>query len=709
MNRPDPYLRIPAVRPGRAAFFVVFVRRSVRAVLMLAFLFAAGTWTGGGLRAQDGATWDEFAAQYAFDAAASGLGESAVDDQLEQLYMMHLAPMDLNRADAASLARLPFLDDATADSLVAYRERVGGYYSLGELQLVPRLDYRTRRWLALFVYCGSPETKRPPLARRLVAGRWDVSGLLGVPLYRRAGQRSHSAEELDRYPNRQYVGDALNHSLRLTYSYGDEVNYGLKLDKDAGEPFASHGNYPYDEWAYYVRFRPGRRCQDLIAGNFRVDVGEGLLLGNRFLVDKAAAVTTFRPPSARLSPTLSTSGSQLFQGVATTWSLRRWRLTVFGSWRRMDANLDDEGRVTSLKTDGYHRTPLERTKRRNLGAGAGGAAVEYVRPDWRVGLAAAGVAYDRTFCPRDALYSRYYFRGRWTGGASAYFGGRWGRWTARGEAATDKDGHVALAGTATCRLLPDWTLGVEGRKLPVRFASPAGQTLQEGSRTANEEGVLVGSSFRLPGGVEATVYADWFRFPWATYRASQPSKGMELSGEFAWQQGRSRTWTLRYRMKTKQRDVAGYDDLMEFVTTHRLRMAVAGGAQRWQWTAAVDGAIERRQTGAVSRGIMGSGRVTWRPDRWRLAAMGAFFFTDDYATALSAYQPSFADSYGFLRCYYHGAAGALLAQWEPVRRWAIGVRASLTGYFNRSTISSGTQQIDAPVKADLLFRLAYRF
>ena len=165
MNRPDPYLRIPAVRPGRAAFFVVFVRRAVRAVLMLAFLFAAGTWTGGGLRAQDGATWDEFAAQYAFDAAASGLGESAVDDQLEQLYMMHLAPMDLNRADAASLARLPFLDDATADSLVAYRERVGGYYSLGELQLVPRLDYRTRRWLALFVYCGSPETKRPPLAR----------------------------------------------------------------------------------------------------------------------------------------------------------------------------------------------------------------------------------------------------------------------------------------------------------------------------------------------------------------------------------------------------------------------------------------------------------------------------------------------------------------------------------------------------------------
>ena len=45
MNRPDPYLRIPAVRPGGAAFFVVFVRRAVRAVLMLAFLFAAGTWT----------------------------------------------------------------------------------------------------------------------------------------------------------------------------------------------------------------------------------------------------------------------------------------------------------------------------------------------------------------------------------------------------------------------------------------------------------------------------------------------------------------------------------------------------------------------------------------------------------------------------------------------------------------------------------------
>ncbi len=688
-------VRFKAVRFRRTAFFVCWL--------------LAATAAGGALRAQDAATWDEFAAQYTFDVPTDEDGTVAVEHQLDQLYQLHLAPMDLNRAGGDELARLPFLDAAAADSLVAYRERHGRFYSLGELQFVPQLDWRTRHWLSLFVYCGAPDDAPIPLARQLTDGRWEAVGMLGVPLYRRAGNRPHSAEELADYPNRRYLGDGLNHSLRLTYRYEESLDYGVKLDKDAGEPFAAHGNYPYDEWAYYVRLRPARRWQEVVAGCFRVGAGEGLLLGNAFLVDKGSVAAAFRPPSARISPTLSTGGERIFQGVASAWAWRRWRLTAFVSWRRQDANLDSLGRVTSLKTDGYHRTPLERSKRRNLGTGAAGAALEYVRPDWRVGLLATAVGHDRTFAPRDALYTYYYMRGRLAGGLSAYGGGRWGRWTARGEVAVDKDGHLALAATLTGRLLPEWTVGVEGRKLSARFVSPAGQTLQEGSRTANEEGVLVSTLFRLPGGIEGTAYVDLFRFPWATYHASLPSKGMELCGALTYRQGRRRTWSLRYRMKTKQRDVAGYDNLMEYVTTHRLRLQLTADADRWQWTAAADAAAERRQTGRLSRGIMASGRATFRPAAWRLAAMGALFFTDDYSSALSVYQPGFADTYGFLRCYHHGAAAALLAQWRPASRWDLGVRAGLTAYFNRPTIGTGTQLIDAPVKSDLLFRLGYRF
>ena len=184
---------------------------------------------------------------------------------------------------------------------------------------------------------------------------------------------------------------------------------------------------------------------------------------------------------------------------------------------------------------------------------------------------------------------------------------------------------------------------------------------------------------------------------------------MEVSAAFAYRQGRKRTWTLRYRMNTKQRDVTGHDGWMEFVATHRLRLAVEQTARRWTWTAAADGAMQRRQTGSVSLGTMASGRVTWTPERWRLAAMGALFFTDDYATSISVYQPGFGQTFGFVRGYYHGAAAALLADWQPVASLHFGLRYSLTAYFNRDVISSGTQQINAPTKSDLLFRVAWKF
>lgn len=661
--------------------------------------------------AQDASVaWDEFAASYAFDFAShEEAGGMSVEEQLEQLYVIHLAPMDLNTAGRDDLLQLPFIDGAAADSLLAFRERHGPFRSMGDLQFVRGLDYRAREWLPVFVCCAAPAASRPSVSELLTQGRWEVNGMLGVPLYRRAGNRSHSADELEEYPNRQYLGNGLSHTLRLNYSAAGRLDYGLKFDKDAGEPFARRGNRPYDEYAFYVALHPVGRWRDVVAGDYRVNVGEGLLLGNSFMVDKASVVAAYRPPVARVSPTLSSGGANLMRGLAATWAHGGWAWSAFTSYRKADANLDTAGRVTSLKTDGYHRTPLERSKRRNLGVVAAGGAAEYGQDDWRVGMAVTAVYYDRPLAPRSALYSRYYPRGHWLGGVSAYYGMRFGRWASRGEVAVDRRGHVALAGRLSWQALPDWRLAVAGRKLTVRFASPAGQTLQEGGRVANEEGVLVASQFRLPGGIEGEAYVDLFRFPWSTYRASQPSKGMEVSSAFSYRQGRKRTWTLRYRMNTKQRDVTGHDGWMEFVATHRLRLAVEQTARRWTWTAAADGAMQRRQTGSVSLGTMASGRVTWTPDRWRLAAMGALFFTDDYATSLSVYQPGFAQTFGFVRGYYHGAAAALLADWQPVASLHFGLRYSLTAYFNRDVISSGTQQIDAPTKSDLLFRVAWKF
>ncbi|MBR5919225.1 MAG: hypothetical protein IKZ83_04955 [Prevotella sp.] len=51
----------------------------------------------------------------------------------------------------------------------------------------------------------------------------------------------------------------------------------------------------------------------------------------------------------------------------------------------------------------------------------------------------------------------------------------------------------------------------------------------------------------------------------------------------------------------------------------------------------------------------------------------------------------------------------LMAQWQPSRHLLFTAKIATTNYFDRSTISSGYQQIDASSMTDLDLQLRWRF
>ena len=109
-------------------------------LLILSALFCCG-WNTNSLYAQERISWDDFIERYLAD-------EEYTDEAREQLYQslteLHDHPQNLNRATKEELDRMPFLNDEAVEEILAYIYRFGPMKSMGELDLIPKLDYTIR-------------------------------------------------------------------------------------------------------------------------------------------------------------------------------------------------------------------------------------------------------------------------------------------------------------------------------------------------------------------------------------------------------------------------------------------------------------------------------------------------------------------------------------------------------------------------------------
>lgn len=643
-------------------------------------------------------SWEEFVTEYFGDEPE---GQSA-GMALEHLEELRASPLNLNTARRADLLALPFLDEAQADSILAYRARRRAFMSLGELQLVHGLDRTRRRWISLFVVAGDTAARRTGWRERLLRGRHEIVTRLDVPLYRRAGQRSFSPQELAESPNQAYWGNALAHTLRYRYRWRDDVAYGLTLQKDAGEPFLAEGNYPYDYVSFFFSWRAASGRWRLLAGDFNVNLAQGLLFGSGFFDSRTAAVESAARRRTSLRPHTSADESDFFRGVAFSFRpARRWQAAAFVSFRRLDGRREGDT-LRSFLTDGLHRTRAELDRRRAVACLTGGAGLTYTAPGWSIGAGGYAAHYSRYVEPEARSYNRFYLRGRMAAGASVHYAWRAGRWSAEGEAALDRRAHPATIHRLRCEAADGLALTLQGRYFSPRYVAPYAQTLQQASRVQNEAGLLAGLHCTRWPRQEWTAYADWCRFPAPTFRADRSSQSVEafVQGRFATRGPLS--FLVRYKCRARQENVSGTDGILQHVWTHRARLQAAWEQPALSLFAAADACAAGSQTRRTEWGWMLSGRAAVRPsDRWRGGAFASLFFTDSYAARLFAYEPQLPYAGAFPSFAYHGFRLAMLARWRACAWLEAGLRAGWTHYFNRDHTGSGPQRIDGPDQADV--------
>ena len=87
-----------------------------------------------------------------------------------------------------------------------------------------------------------------------------------------------------------------------------------------------------------------------------------------------------------------------------------------------------------------------------------------------------------------------------------------------------------------------------------------------------------------------------------------------------------------------------------------------------------------------------------------------YFNTDTYNARISHYEPSLLYAFGSTLYYFKGVRTSLLASIPLFKQSLyINTKLGITKYFNRSTISSGLERINANHREDLQVQIRWKF
>lgn len=660
------------------------------------------------LQAQSG--WEQAYEAFVADAADE---ESASWQHLyEDLAELHARPLNINMATREQLEAYPFLSHRQVEELLAYLYTNGPMETLSELMLVEGFDYSVRNLSQYFFYVGKVEQDKGfEWDKVLKYGHHEAIARLDIPLYERAGYGHFPDSVLSRYPNRRYLGEPFYHSVRYNFNYADRIQAGFVVEKDAGEAFLAKGFNGYDYGAFYLMLADFGCLKRLVAGDYRLRFGQGLVMNTDFNPGKLAMLSSLGIGRQGIKKHSSTSEYNAFRGLAATWRLWKLEATAFFSRRHHDATLVENRFITTLKTDGLHRTPSEYLAKGNVVNSLYGGNLAFASGPFRTGLTAVYNFFSHPLITGDAAYRRYYPQGRTfatVGADYAYFSHGL---TVVGETAVSRGGGWGTINKMQLRLWDDYLLTLVQRYYSRDFHSLYGNSFSENSTLRNESGLYLGVDATAWHKWALAAYVDFCYFPWLKYQVSSSSYGGEgmLRAVYTWNDRHKST--IRYRIKLKEADYTALDKRKYLATRvhHRMRYQHDYSPNRLiTFSSLVDFNMLRFMEN-TSCGGMFTERVSWKPQLpISLYASACYFLTDNFDTRVTAYERGLLYTFSFPSFHDHGWHFSTVCQWVFNKQLTALVKFSHTQYFNRPTISSATELINASHREDIAFQLRWK-
>jgi len=655
--------------------------------------------------------------QYVEELAMETEDEEQSEMLFNELSYLTENPFELNSVTKEQLRKLPFLTDVQIDRIISYRTRYGKMMTIYELKNIEGLDFQTLQLLLPFVYVGehTVEKRSFTVNNLLKYGRNELLFRYDRCLQQKKGYRLQPDSVLEKYPNRQYLGEPFYHSLRYSYTFDDRLQVGFVGEKDAGEPFWNEYHKGYDFYSFHFILKDIKWLKTLAVGDYKISFGQGLVISNDFTPGRNAMVAQAERRNNGFRRHYSTNESDFFRGAAATVTWDKVDFSFFYSYKKADAVPIDSNRISSVKTDGLHRVEKDRERKRILPIQTFGGNVRYAVPDLSLGLTAVSYSFGTYELQPDLKpYNRFYFRGNKNTNISVDY-----MWKNRyikfyGETALSENKAIASLNALQITPVSYITALILYRYYDRKYQSFYGNAFGQHSTVQNEQGLYAGIQFTPFPYWKLSAYADFFRFPWLKYGVDAPSTGYEYMIQVDCNKIENVSIYLRYKFKQKEKNgrIHNQPDISILpYTQNRLRFQVRYNIRHANFQTSVDANIYDEKENRQSRGVMLSQSVGWKSPGLpvQFDIYSAVFHTDNYYSRLSSYEKNILYAFNMPQFYGKGVRFSTTLRWDIVERLSLSAKLAFTRYSDRETIGTDLEEIEGNTKTDVYALLRWKF
>lgn len=173
----------------------------------------------------------------------------------------------------------------------------------------------------------------------------------------------------------RFISNPYNLSPKMYNRFrGNYNNYsiGVITEKDAGEKNLA------DFYSYYFAYNGDGIVKTLIAGNYTLSFGYGLIASNSYRSGKTSDVYfPLNNHSTVFKSYLSTDENKFFRGISSSIKYKNFTFSAFYSMNRFDAGIDSNGYIISIPLSGTHISTGELLTKDAASISSNGLIAEY--------------------------------------------------------------------------------------------------------------------------------------------------------------------------------------------------------------------------------------------------------------------------------------------------------------------------------------------
>ncbi len=620
-------------------------------------------------------------------------------------------PLDINEASEEELTELLFLSDIQINALLKHRSSLGDLLDLHELQSVPYWDLQTVREALPFFTVDKKHTEVPALLQMLGNGRNETYLRWSRILQEKKG---FIAKDSTGPP---YIGSPDKLYLRYRHHYYQNLSYGITMEKDPGESLPGSNKQGFDFYSYHLYIRDlNPRLTTLAIGDFSASMGQGLIMHSGFGRGKSSFVTGIKKGGKTLRPYTSVNEYNFLRGVGAQLDYSPIHITIFGSSKKIDANIveshnDAELAFSSIQQSGLHRTESERQDKKSIRQSTLGASINYKENKLSLSLNALHNHFSGIFERSPQLYNKFYFQGSTLNNVSVDYDYSIRNFLLFGELATSSNGGIALTHGVMAGLSSTVDLAVLYRNINAKYQTILGNAFTESSTVNNERGLYIGTDIRLSNHWKLSSYFDRWHHPWVRFSADAPSKGREYFLRLTYHVKRKTTAYIQIRNEHK-----GINSIEEgrpgksihFRTRRNIRLQFnhkINSYLEWRNRLEFSHVAHSDQT---SSGMLIYQDLLFRKlnTPYSFSTRLAYFSTEDYQSRIYAYENDLLYQFSIPAFYGQGLRYYLNFRYR-MSNLTFEIRWSQTLYRNQSTISTGNEEIAGNIRSELKFQLRY--